>query len=182
MDTYLVFLKNAVTREEFVAPVQAHDRDEAVMAAGVDYPAPAYASLTCYKMDEMARILADARRWPGVASTVQPTLETLLRTASVKPLPPLPAKTTTTTVGAKPASGSTSVVDALRAARSAGMLQGQVKAAAPTATQTATLKAPAPAAKAVTAAAKTRSAKTASSLATPARPQSVIEVLKAMRG
>lgn len=94
--TYLVFLKNAVTREEFVAPMAAESREAAMLQASTSYPMPAYAHLTCYALEELQRILADVQRWPGVPSKVQPTIETLMAKMrdGGRGLPPMPTRST----------------------------------------------------------------------------------------
>ncbi len=79
MPMFLVFLKNATDGGEFVAPVAAADRKGAVAAVTARYPEPVYTQLTCYEESELRRILDDAQRWPGVASTVQPPLADVMR-------------------------------------------------------------------------------------------------------
>jgi hypothetical protein len=192
MATYLVFLKNTVTHEEFVAPLQAAKREEAMARAAAAYPAPAYSHLTCYGMDEMQRIMADVQRWPGVASKVQPTLETLMRNVrdnTARGLPPMPTRTpvqaaavsspaappatpgVVVSQGPRAAGTATNVVDALRAARATQAVVNHTQDAPRPA-----MPAPAPAVSVSAAAPKV------DRMAPMARPQSVIDVLKAMRG
>lgn len=79
MAMFLVFLKNTTDNGDFVAPVAATTHRDAIAAAAARYPSPLYQTLTCYEDSELRRILDDAQRWPGVASTVQPPLADLMR-------------------------------------------------------------------------------------------------------
>lgn len=92
MGLFFGFMKNAVTGEEFVAPMEAEERVGAEVLLLRQYPAPAYALLTVYEKRELTRALEQVERWPGVPSKVQPPLEQLLSRVSVQrgKLPPLP--------------------------------------------------------------------------------------------
>lgn len=106
---YCIFFKNNVTKDEFVLPVQADSRDAAMMLAVDKYPSPVYTALTAYSARELNTVLANAERWPGVASKVQPTLDSLMARVRVNVssnLPPLTKKPTAATVQA-----TTGVVD-----------------------------------------------------------------------
>lgn len=88
--TYLVFIRNMQTLQDFSVPAQASNAYEAQARAMPRYPAPAYMALAAFTLKDLQTMLDDAARWPGVASTVQPPLEQLLAnvTAGTK-LPPL---------------------------------------------------------------------------------------------
>ena len=105
MPIFLVFLKNTTDGAEFVAPVSAVDRRGALAAVAVRYPQSVYVSLTCYGEGELRRILDDAQRWPGVASTIQPPLgaraDAMLRLSETRG-GRIPAQTTHTPVARPP--------------------------------------------------------------------------------
>lgn len=92
MALFLVFHRNVMTGDDFTTPVEAVSKDAAISSLSGRYPNPAYVYLTCFEKAALQGILEDADRWPGVASTPQPTLEQLLSrvTARVGKLPPLP--------------------------------------------------------------------------------------------
>lgn len=92
--TYLGFLMNRQSREEFVAPVQADDSATARMELGLAFPESRYILQTVYSRTEMEHVLAGIDRWPGVPSKVQPPLTTDLSkvTARTGGLPPLPGQ------------------------------------------------------------------------------------------
>ncbi len=98
--TYLGFLQNRTSKEEFVAPVQAEDAATARMELGLAYPESRYMVQTIYSRQELEHVLAGIDRWPGVASKVQPPLTTDLSkvTARTGGLPPLPGQATAATV------------------------------------------------------------------------------------
>lgn len=88
--TYLVFVRNMHAVEDFSVPVQAQTAHEAQMSLLQRYPTPAYMVLTAFAVTDLQTMLDDAARWPGVASTVQPSLEQLLqRVTSGTRLPPI---------------------------------------------------------------------------------------------
>lgn len=91
MTSYLVFVRNQATMQDFAVPAEAASVGEAVADAAGRYPGPVYHALTCFTAAELQSFIDDSVRWPGVASTVQPPLEDLLRkvTAGTK-LPPMP--------------------------------------------------------------------------------------------
>ncbi len=98
--TYLGFLQNRQSREEFVAPVEADDVATARMALAQAYPESRYMVQTVYSRQELEHVLAGVDRWPGVASKVQPPLTTDLTkvTARTGGLPPLPGQVTAASV------------------------------------------------------------------------------------
>lgn len=96
--TYLGFMVNRATREEFVAPVTATAQDIARAELMKAYPESRYALLTIYSRAELTHVLRDLERWPGLPSKVQPPLTTDLTkvTARTGGLPPLPGQVTAT--------------------------------------------------------------------------------------
>lgn len=88
--TYLVFIRNMQSLQDFSVPAQATSAYAAQAIVMPRYPTPAYMVLSAFTTAELQTMLDDAARWPGVASTVQPPLEQLLQrvTAGTK-LPPL---------------------------------------------------------------------------------------------
>lgn len=98
--TYLGFMQNRQSKEEFVAPVRAEDVATARMALGQAYPESRYMVQTIYSRTELEHVLAGVDRWPGVASKVQPPLTTDLSkvTARTGGLPPLPGQVTAASV------------------------------------------------------------------------------------
>lgn len=197
MATYLVFHRNMVTKDDFATPVDADSKQAAMDALADRYPHPAYVPLTCFEKSALQGILDDADRWPGVASTPQPTLEQLLTrvTARVGKLPPLPnrkpseqpsakvsqatgghvervrdpAPFTTPTPVPNAAKAPVSVLEALKASKTMKGLSS--------AQQT-------PVSKATMASSKPSAKAPSSLLATPpaANGRSVIDVLRALRG
>lgn len=170
--TYLVFLKNLITQQEFVAPAQAQSHTDALHAVTQAYPPQVYQQLTCYTQAELTRIIANLQRWPGVASSVQPTLESLLNRPKTSALPPMPGRQASANASTPaPQQPSTSVIQTLKAVRQTGALGGSI-----TQTRTAaSAVAASPAAKKAPVAAPTPAP-------TPRANTSVISVLKAMRG
>ncbi|RYG61195.1 MAG: hypothetical protein EON60_04455 [Alphaproteobacteria bacterium] len=98
--TYLGFLQNRASKDEFVAPVQADDVATARMELARAYPESRYILQTIYSRSEIEHVLSGIDRWPGVASKVQPPLTTDLTkvTARTGGLPPLPGQVTAATV------------------------------------------------------------------------------------
>ena len=96
--TYLGFLMNRTTREEFVAPVNATSVDMARMELFAVYPDAHYALLTVYTKTEIEHVLAGVERWPGLPSKIQKPVE--VKSAPVRistgGLPPLPGQVTAT--------------------------------------------------------------------------------------
>jgi hypothetical protein len=96
MPEFLGFLRNLTDASEFVASVQAADREAAAAALGGQYPESLYRLHTIYARRELGQILENLNRWPGVASTVQPPLEQMLSRVSGRygsalgGLPPMP--------------------------------------------------------------------------------------------
>lgn len=92
MPMFLGFLKNTVTHEEFVAPVEADARGTAEMALAAEYPSAVYKLLTVYERREIEHVLAGLARWPGLPSRVQPTMEQLMARVKVggRSLPAMP--------------------------------------------------------------------------------------------
>ncbi|MBI1308482.1 MAG: hypothetical protein GC129_01305 [Proteobacteria bacterium] len=140
MPTFLGFLKNTVTGEEFVAPVEAPERARAEAGLRDQYPAAAYAILTVYEQREMERVMDGVRRWPGLASKVQPKLEDLFANVSVaRALPPLhgraPTKLNATQARLEQvrtmARGTHKGVQELVARLLAADLQGDIRSAKP---------------------------------------------------
>ena len=82
MPEFLGFLRNLTDASEFVASVQAADREAAAAALGGQYPESLYRLHTIYARRELGQILENLNRWPGVASTVQPPLEQMLSRVS----------------------------------------------------------------------------------------------------
>lgn len=183
---YCIFFKNNVTKDEFVLPVDAADRGMALMAAAEHYPAPAYTALTVYSAKELQDVLASAERWPGVASKVQPTLDTLMNRVRVSGgLPPISPKPTAAKVQT-----TSGIVDGAMSleAKIASMKEDfersrNARLAAVHAAKVVPADVPAPVA------AKKVSAKTQSALAAPQptafnpnQGRSVVDVLRALRG
>lgn len=98
--TFLGFLMNRQTKEEFVAPVAADDLAIAKMELMMAYPESRYVLQTIYSRKEIEHVLAGVDRWPGLASKVQPPLTTDLSkvTAQMGGLPPLPGQVTSATI------------------------------------------------------------------------------------
>lgn len=73
MATYIVFLKNLDTGEEFTVPTNASENshDMATMHVRKTYPANRFAIHTAYTTQELDNIIMNAQRWPGTASKVQ---------------------------------------------------------------------------------------------------------------
>ena len=74
MTTYIVFLKNLQTGEEFTVPTtmnQANQHDLAMMQVQKTYPANRFLAHTAYTTQELDNIIVNATRWPGAASKVQ---------------------------------------------------------------------------------------------------------------
>jgi hypothetical protein len=173
MKTYLMFLQNLKTGEEFVAPVTADDQDEALLMAGEKYPPRFYKVQTFYTLADMERIITDVKRWPGVASSVQqPMMEQLnRRVVTGGPLPALPGQApvveTRTPV--------MSAIEAIRAAQATGS-RLETREEAPVA--------PAQVTRAPAVAAAPKRTVAASIIGRPTQPSSasVLDVLKALRG
>lgn len=72
--TFLGFLMNRSSREEFVAPVVAEEALEARRELFKAYPESRYALLTVYTRAELEHVLQSVDRWPGLPSKVQPPL------------------------------------------------------------------------------------------------------------
>lgn len=88
--TYLVFIRNMQSLQDFSVPATARNAYEAQTSVAPRYPTPAYMILAAFTTAELQAMLDDAARWPGVASTVQPSLEQLLtRVSASTKLPPL---------------------------------------------------------------------------------------------
>ncbi|RYG60555.1 MAG: hypothetical protein EON60_06765 [Alphaproteobacteria bacterium] len=98
--TYLGFLQNRASKDEFVAPVQADEVATARIELGRAYPESRYLLQTIYSRSEIEHVLSGIDRWPGVASKVQPPLTADLTkvTARTGGLPPLPGQVTAATV------------------------------------------------------------------------------------
>ncbi|MCP5405712.1 MAG: hypothetical protein H6922_05780 [Pseudomonadaceae bacterium] len=94
MAVYMVFLRNMNNGEDFALPVDAESNEEAYMMAEQRHPQPLFAPLTCFSLRELSKMVDDARRWPGVASKVQPTMEQMLQRVNVRigKLPPMPGQ------------------------------------------------------------------------------------------
>ena len=92
MPEFLGFLRNLTDTSEFVAPVQAETREAAAAALVAQYPENFYRLHTVYGRGELAQIMENLKRWPGVASTVQPPLEQMLSRVNGRMggLPPMP--------------------------------------------------------------------------------------------
>lgn len=92
MPVYMVFMRNLASNEDFSVPLEAASEADALMMCGERHPHPMYAHLTTFTLDELHSMVEDARRWPGVASKVQPSVEEMLRRVNVRigKLPPLP--------------------------------------------------------------------------------------------
>ncbi|HEX2859115.1 MAG TPA: hypothetical protein VHP58_02840 [Alphaproteobacteria bacterium] len=106
--TYLVFLQNLKTGEDFVAPATAESQGEALLAVGEKYPPRLYKLQTTYSLTEIERIVADVKRWPGVATSVpQPLLQQVEKRMGAA-LPPMP--------GQQPPAPQTPVIEAIKAA------------------------------------------------------------------
>ncbi len=71
MNTYLVFLRNMATRQDFVAPYAAVSTAAAEAAALQDYPTGQFMLLTTYAETELQAIMVNIQRWPGVPSNVE---------------------------------------------------------------------------------------------------------------
>lgn len=88
--TYLVFIRNMQSLQDFSVPAEAPTAAGAQATIAPRYPTPAYMVLAAFSTAELQAMLDDATRWPGVASTVQPPLEQLLaRVSAGTKLPPL---------------------------------------------------------------------------------------------
>ena len=100
--SYVLFMQNLVTQEEFVASIEAESVGAAKQASRATYPGHAYQVLTCYAEKELQTVLDNLHRWPGVPSKVQPTPEEMSEHVRVKVggLPPL-RKATAGTVQAE---------------------------------------------------------------------------------
>ena len=76
MQTYIIFMKNLKTGEDFSVPhngpVEGHKQVMAEVAK--TYPAAKFRMLTAYSLNEMQDALENIRRWPGVASKPQTAL------------------------------------------------------------------------------------------------------------
>jgi hypothetical protein len=98
--TYLGFLMNRQSREEFVAPVIAETLVVAKIELAKAYPESRYMLQTIYSRLEIDHVLAGIDRWPGLPSKVQPPVTTDLSkvTAQTGGLPPLPGQATAATV------------------------------------------------------------------------------------
>ncbi|MFZ2619577.1 MAG: hypothetical protein WAX89_01770 [Alphaproteobacteria bacterium] len=71
MQTYVVFMRNSKTGEEFSVPVNAYSHTEAMTALLATYPARSFIMHTAYAVDELQNTLEHVRRWPGVATKPQ---------------------------------------------------------------------------------------------------------------
>ena len=92
-ETYLVFLLNIQTGEEFVAPVTAPSRVEALARVSTKYPPQQlFAIQTCYPVSELQRLLAEAGRWPGMTSAAPGKDQVSRRISFGAALPPLPGQ------------------------------------------------------------------------------------------
>ncbi len=71
--TYLVFLQNTQTGEEFTAPTNAPTGAHEIAMGQLrqQYPAPKFKVHTAYMQDELEVALNGLNRWPGLASKVQ---------------------------------------------------------------------------------------------------------------
>jgi len=88
MPVYLGFIANRANGDEFVAPVEAADREAARLRLGHDYPAPAFALLTVYSRAEMDHVLAGIDRWHQAPRPAPDPLAHV--SVSLGALPPLP--------------------------------------------------------------------------------------------
>jgi|GEM_PF-2124441 len=71
--TYLVFLQNTQTGEEFTAPTNAPAGAYEIAMGQLrqQYPAPKFKVHTAYTQNELEVALNSLNRWPGLASKVQ---------------------------------------------------------------------------------------------------------------
>lgn len=71
--TYLVFLQNTQTGEEFTAPTNAPAGAYEIAMGQLrqQYPAPKFKVHTAYTQDELETALNGLSRWPGLSSKVQ---------------------------------------------------------------------------------------------------------------
>lgn len=187
---YCVFFKNNVTKDEFVLPVQADSREAALMLAVDTYPSPAYTALTAYSDKELREVLSGAERWPGVASKVQPSMESLMARVRVgSGLPPLTQKPTAAKVQTTSGivDGAMSVeakIAAMKAEfeRSRNARVAATYAAKVVAADTLVAKAPAAAAKKVSAKSQSSTLAAPAPTFNPNQGRSVVDVLRALRG
>jgi hypothetical protein len=73
MPTYVVFMRNKATGEEFVAPIEApvNAHRKALTQMKKSYPADQFDIHTTYTFEELENVLDGLQRWPGVASRPQ---------------------------------------------------------------------------------------------------------------
>jgi hypothetical protein len=180
LKTYLVFLQNLKTGEEFVAPATAENQDNALLMIGDKYPPRLYKMQTVYTLDALERIVTDVKRWPGVASSVQPMVEQLQkRVVSGGALPPLPGQQgyAQPVAAAKPMLSAIEAIRAMSAGKPLGSTLETIKEAPLVASTPAPVetKPARPAMRTVA----------ASIISRPAQPAvtnaSVLDVLKALR-
>lgn len=163
MTVYMVFLRNMASNEDFAVPTEAESPQEALLACQQRHPHPLFSHLTTFPLDDVQRMVEDARRWPGVASTVQPSVDDMLKRVNVRigKLPPLPGQHPT----------------AARVEHDRGFSRGVMDQQARMAAAPATVPVPA---------SKPRMAPAAApaSLSTPSHNhgRSVVDVLRALRG
>lgn len=71
--TYIVFMYNARTGEEFTAPKQGPKNAHPVIMGEMrkEYPAPQFKILTAYTVEELESTLKNLDRWAGLPSRVQ---------------------------------------------------------------------------------------------------------------
>jgi hypothetical protein len=156
--------------------VTADDQDEALLTIGEKYPPRFYKMQTFYTLADMERIIADVKRWPGVASSVQqPLMEQLnRRVVTGRPLPPLPGQAPAPVAVAETRAPVLSAIEAIRAAQATGS-RLETREEAPVA--------PAPVTRVPAVAAAPKRTVSASIIGRPAQPTSasVLDVLKALR-
>lgn len=88
-ETYLVFLQNTKTGEEFTAPANAPINAYEIAMGRIrqQYPAPQFKVHTAYSVADLHQALNGLSRWPGLASSVQSGTQkpkTAQRQASVR--------------------------------------------------------------------------------------------------
>lgn len=91
--TYLAFLHNTLTREDFIAPAVGENSQAATANLRESYPSAVYTLQTMYPAEDMRRYLSDLQRWPSLPSRIQPKLADLMATQRIRTqvggLPPL---------------------------------------------------------------------------------------------
>lgn len=167
--TYLVFLQNLKTGEDFVAPATAENQSEAMLAVGEKYPPRLFKFQTCYTLPEIERIITDVKRWPGVASSLQQPLQQQLEKRLGAKLPPMP--------GQQPPAPQAPVIEAIKAAEEEpAALEAHVDVI-----EEAAMAEPEPAVEAVRAPLRTVAASIVARAHAQAEPPSALDVLNAVR-